>query len=126
MLGIVGESGSEVGHRQDVDEPPPRTAKVEGEVIFEGKDVRKLAAEGQEHFWGVQMTMVFQDPMTSLNPVKKCGEQIAETLRYHLGRSRKERDRRGRGAFGQVGIPEPGKRVHQYPTSSRAASASRW
>ena len=59
---------------------------MSGDVTYDGQDVRALAAAGTKHFFGVQMTMVFQDPMTSLNPVKRVGEQIAETLRYHLGR----------------------------------------
>ena len=116
MLGIVGESGSGKSvTAKTLMNLLPRTAEVEGEVRFEGKDVRELAAKGQEHFWGVEMTMVFQDPMTSLNPVKRCGEQIAETLRYHLGRSKQEALAEAEDLLGQVGIPEPSKRVHQYP-----------
>ncbi len=116
MLGIVGESGSGKSvTAKTLMNLLPRTAKVEGQVTFEGKDVRKLAAAGQKHFWGVEMTMVFQDPMTSLNPVKRCGEQIAETLRYHLDRSRSEAMAEAEDLLGQVGIPEPSKRVHQYP-----------
>ena len=116
MLGIVGESGSGKSvTAKTLMNLLPRTAEVEGEVIFEGKDVRELAAKGQEHFWGVEMTMVFQDPMTSLNPVKRCGEQIAETLRYHLGRNRKEALAEAEDLLGQVGVPEPSKRIHQYP-----------
>ncbi len=116
MLGIVGESGSGKSvTAKTLMNLLPRSAEVEGEVIFEGNDVRKLAAEGREHFWGVEMTMVFQDPMTSLNPVKKCGEQIAETLRYHLGRSKKEALEEAVDLLGQVGLPDPAKRVDQYP-----------
>jgi peptide/nickel transport system ATP-binding protein len=116
MLGIVGESGSGKSvTAKTLMNLLPRTAEVEGEVIFEGNDVRKLAAEGREHFWGVEMTMVFQDPMTSLNPVKKCGEQIAETLRYHLGRNKKEALEEAVDLLGQVGLPDPAKRVDQYP-----------
>ncbi len=116
MLGIVGESGSGKSvTAKTLMNLLPRSAEVEGEVTFEGKDVRKLAAEGQNHFWGVEMTMVFQDPMTSLNPVKRCGEQIAETLRYHLNHSKKDAIAEAEDLMGQVGIPEPGKRVQQYP-----------
>jgi peptide/nickel transport system ATP-binding protein len=116
MLGIVGESGSGKSvTAKTLMNLLPRTAEVDGSVVFEGKDVRKLAAEGHDHFWGVEMTMVFQDPMTSLNPVKRCGEQIAETLRYHLGRKKKEAMAEAEDLLGQVGIPEPSKRVHQYP-----------
>lgn len=115
-LGIVGESGSGKSvTAKTLMNLLPRTAEVSGDVIFEGEDVRRLAAEGREHFWGVKMTMVFQDPMTSLNPVKKCGEQIAETLRYHLKRDKRTALSEAEDLLAQVGIPEPGKRVDQYP-----------
>lgn len=115
-LGIVGESGSGKSvTAKTLMNLLPRTAEVSGDVIFEGEDVRRLAEEGREHFWGVKMTMIFQDPMTSLNPVKKCGEQIAETLRYHLKRDKKTALSEAEDLLAQVGIPEPGKRVNQYP-----------
>ena len=115
-LGIVGESGSGKSvTAKTLMNLLPRSAEVTGDVIFDGRDVRKLAAEGEHHFWGVQMTMVFQDPMTSLNPVKKCGEQIAETLRYHLGHDKKTAWAEAEDLLNQVGIPEPAKRVDQYP-----------
>lgn len=115
-LAIVGESGSGKSvTAKTLMNLLPRTAEVSGEVHYEGRDVRELAAAGTKHFWGVQMTMVFQDPMTSLNPVKKVGEQIAETLRYHLGRHRREALQEAEELLGQVGVPEPGRRVSQYP-----------
>lgn len=115
-LGIVGESGSGKSvTARTLMNLLPRTAQVDGEVLYEGRDVRALAAAGAKHFWGVEMTMVFQDPMTSLNPVKKVGEQIAEVLRYHLGRSRGEALAEAVDLLGQVGIPEPARRVAQYP-----------
>jgi peptide/nickel transport system ATP-binding protein len=116
MLGIVGESGSGRSvTAKTLMNLLPRTAEIEGSVMFDGQDVRQAAADGRDHFWGVEMTMVFQDPMTSLNPVKKCGEQIAETIRYHLGQSKSEALAMAEDLLGQVGIPEPGKRVSQYP-----------
>ena len=115
-LAIVGESGSGKSvTAKTLMNLLPRSAQVSGEVTYDGQDVRALAAAGTKHFFGVQMTMVFQDPMTSLNPVKKVGEQIAETLRYHLGRSRREALREAEDLFDQVGIPEPARRVSQYP-----------
>ena len=115
-LGIVGESGSGKSvTARTLMNILPRTAEVTGEVSFDGQDVRALAAAGTKHFWGVAMAMIFQDPMTSLNPVKKVGEQIAEMLRYHLGRDRKEALREAEELLHQVGIPEPGHRVRQYP-----------
>ncbi len=115
-LAIVGESGSGKSvTAKTLMNLLPRTAQVSGEVTYDGKDMRALATEKVKHFFGVQMTMVFQDPMTSLNPVKKVGEQIAETLRYHLGRSRREAMAEAAELLGTVGVPEPARRVSQYP-----------
>lgn len=115
-LGIVGESGSGKSvTARTLMNLLPRTAEVSGDVLFDGEDVRRLASEGRKHFWGVKMAMIFQDPMTSLNPVKKCGEQIAETLRYHLKRNRRTARAEAEDLLAQVGIPEPGKRARQYP-----------
>ena len=115
-LAIVGESGSGKSvTAKTLMNLLPRTAEVRGDVTYEGQDVRALAAAGTKHFFGVKMTMVFQDPMTSLNPVKKVGEQIAETLRYHLGRRRREALGEAEHLLEVVGVPEPGRRVGQYP-----------
>lgn len=116
MLGIVGESGSGKSvTAKTLMNLLPRTAEVDGNVTFEGDDVRAIAYERRKHFWGVKMTMVFQDPMTSLNPVKRCGEQITETLRYHLGDSKTTAKKKAIELLEQVGVPEPSKRVDQYP-----------
>jgi len=115
-LGIVGESGSGKSvTAKTLMNLLPRSAEVSGDVVFDGADVRALAARRAKHFWGVKMTMVFQDPMTSLNPVKRCGEQIAETLRYHLGRDRRQALAEATDLLEQVGVPDPAKRVIQYP-----------
>jgi peptide/nickel transport system ATP-binding protein len=115
-LGIVGESGSGKSvTAKTLMNLLPRTAEIGGAVSFDGQDVRAMAQDHVKHFWGVKMTMVFQDPMTSLNPVKKCGEQIAETLRYHLGKSKKEALQIAVDLLEEVGVPEPSKRIDQYP-----------
>jgi len=115
-LAIVGESGSGKSvTAKTLMNLLPRSALVSGDVTYAGADVRALAAAGARHFFGVQMTMVFQDPMTSLNPVKRVGEQIAETLRYHLGRSRREARQEAENLLEAVGMPEPARRVSQYP-----------
>ncbi len=115
-LAIVGESGSGKSvTAKTLMNLLPRSALVSGDVTYAGQDVRALAAAGTKHFFGVQMTMVFQDPMTSLNPVKRVGEQIAETLRYHLGRSRSEALEEAENLLEAVGMPEPARRVSQYP-----------
>ena len=115
-MGIVGESGSgKTVTAKTLMNLLPSYAKVGGAVDFDGRDVFAMAANREKHFWGVEMTMVFQDPMTSLNPVKKIGEQIAESLRVHLGRSRRDALAEAGDLLEQVGIPEPGKRLTQYP-----------
>ena len=116
MLGIVGESGSGKSvTAKTLMNLLPRSAEVDGNITFEGDDVRAVAKERRKHFWGVKMTMVFQDPMTSLNPVKRCGEQITETLRYHLGDDKSTAKKKAIDLLEQVGVPEPPKRVDQYP-----------
>jgi len=116
MLGVVGESGcGKSVTAKTLMNLLPRTAEVSGEITFDGEDVRAIARSRRKHFWGVKMTMVFQDPMTSLNPVKRCGEQIAETLRYHLNMGHDEAMARAVDLLEQVGIPEPARRVRQFP-----------
>ncbi|MCS5684368.1 MAG: ABC transporter ATP-binding protein, partial [Acidimicrobiales bacterium] len=115
-IGIVGESGSgKTVTAKALMNLLPSYAQVEGTVTFGDRDVFAMAANREKHFWGVEMTMVFQDPMTSLNPVKKVGEQIAESLRVHLNKSRREALAEAGDLLEQVGIPEPGKRLTQYP-----------
>ena len=115
-IGIVGESGSGKSvTAKALMNLLPSYAQVGGTVDFDGRDVFAMAANREKHFWGVEMTMVFQDPMTSLNPVKKVGEQIAESLRVHLKKGRREALAEAGDLLEQVGIPEPGKRLTQYP-----------
>jgi peptide/nickel transport system ATP-binding protein len=117
-LGIVGESGSgKTVTAKTLMNLLPSHAMVEGSAHFDGYDLRALAAGNKpaKHLWGVEIAMIFQDPMTSLNPVKKVGEQIAESVRYHLGRTRKEARRRAGELLEQVGVPEPGRRLDEYP-----------
>ena len=115
-LGVVGESGSGKSvTAKALMNLLPSYAQVGGTVDFDGRDMFAMAASREKHFWGVEMTMVFQDPMTSLNPVKKVGEQIAESLRVHLGRSRRDALAEAGDLLEQVGIPEPGARLTQYP-----------
>jgi len=115
-IGIVGESGSgKTVTAKALMNLLPSYAQVEGTVTFDSRDVFAMAAKREKHFWGVEMTMIFQDPMTSLNPVKKIGEQIAEPLRVHLSRGRREALAEAGDLLEQVGIPEAGKRLTQYP-----------
>jgi peptide/nickel transport system ATP-binding protein len=115
-MGIVGESGSGKSVLvRSIMNLLPRTATVEGRVLFEGRDVRSLPAAERKHFWGPQMAMVFQDPMTSLNPVKKVGRQIIDPLRYHLNLPAAMARRRALELLDLVRIPEADRRLGQYP-----------
>ena len=117
-LGIVGESGSgkSVLVRSIMNLLANNAFVPEGsKVIFDGRDVRKLSRPEAKHFWGTEMAMVFQDPMTSLNPVKRIGTQITESIQFHLKLSRKAAVDRAIDLMHQVKIPEPRRRLEQYP-----------
>jgi peptide/nickel transport system ATP-binding protein len=117
-LGIVGESGSgkSVLVRSIMNLLANNSFVPDGsKVIFDGRDVRKLSRPEAKHFWGTEMAMVFQDPMTSLNPVKRIGTQITESIQFHLKLSRKAAIDRAIDLMNQVKIPEPRRRLEQYP-----------
>ncbi|MGE0878420.1 MAG: ABC transporter ATP-binding protein [Acidimicrobiia bacterium] len=117
-LGVVGESGSgkSVLVRTVMGLLPPTAIISDDSVVnLAGRDVRHLNPLEAKHFWGPEIAMVFQDPMTSLNPVKKIGVQLTEPLRYHLGLSRRSAESRALELMEQVGIPEPRRRLSQYP-----------
>ncbi len=117
-VAIVGESGSgkSVGALSIlrlIPNPPGKI--VGGEILFEGQDLLKLSDEEIRHIRGRKISMVFQEPMTSLNPVLSIGMQLTETMMLHLGISREEADRRAEELLGKVGISEPGRRLRQFP-----------
>lgn len=116
-LAIVGESGSgkSVMVRSLMNILPAGRARVEGRVLFEGRRVDEFEPARARHFWGVDMAMVFQDPMTSLNPVVKIGQQVGESLRYHLSMSKSEADERALELLSMVELPDPKRRMRQYP-----------
>ena len=90
-LGVVGESGSgkTVLARSIMNLLPRRTTvPAGGQILFAGRDIRPLGLRAMRRVWGRELAMVFQDPMTSLNPVVKIGRQITEALRYHLDMSK--------------------------------------
>ena len=95
----------------------PRSAVVppESRLVFEGTDILSLSAEKKRRLWGPQIAMIFQDPMTSLNPVRTIGSQITAPMRYHLGLSRREAQARAVGLLAQVGISAAERRLKQYP-----------
>jgi peptide/nickel transport system ATP-binding protein len=115
-LGIVGESGSGKSVLvRSVMRILPATATITGDVRYRGRDLDDLSPNEARHFWGVEMAMVFQDPMTSLNPTKRVGRHISESLRYHLGAGRDAAERDAIRMLDRVGLPAAGQRFRDYP-----------
>jgi oligopeptide/dipeptide ABC transporter ATP-binding protein len=117
-LGIVGESGcgksvTALSVMGLIPKPPARI--VEGEVLFEGRDLTKLDEAQLEDVRGREIAMIFQDPMTSLNPTLKIGTQLTETLRRHLGLSKDAARRRAIELLEEVHIPNAAARLDDYP-----------
>jgi peptide/nickel transport system ATP-binding protein len=86
-----------------------------GTIKFEGHEIGGTSARQMRAYWGTQMAMVFQDPMTSLNPVVKIGNQITESVRYHLDVSHEYADETALSLLTSVGIPEAQRRLNEYP-----------
>ncbi|WP_084789259.1 ABC transporter ATP-binding protein, partial [Saccharomonospora iraqiensis] len=117
-LGVVGESGSGksvLGRSVMGLHTTGPGVTVTGRVSFAGTDVHALHRAGRRALWGSRIGMVFQDPMTALNPVKKIGTHLTETVRGHARVSRAAARARAEELLGLVGIPEPRRRLGQYP-----------
>jgi ABC-type microcin C transport system duplicated ATPase subunit YejF len=117
-IGIVGESGSgkSVTSLAVMGLLQKPAAKIpQGEIIFNGQDLLKFNDSQMRAIRGNQISMIFQEPMTSLNPVFKVGDQIAETIRIHRNISNKEAWDRAVDLMNQVGIPNPALSAHKYP-----------
>ena len=116
-LGIVGESGSgkTILARSIMGLLPAGNTVREGHVWYEGTDVIGYGADEMRRFWGSEMSMVFQDPMTSLNPVVRIGRQITESLELHLDMSGDDAREQALALLSSVGIPEPAQRLDEYP-----------
>jgi oligopeptide transport system ATP-binding protein len=117
ILGIVGESGSgksvtSLSIMGLVDQPGKIT---EGSIIFDGKELVNLTHQELSEIRGNDMSMIFQDPMTSLNPVFRVGNQIKEILKTHTEMTKEERHERALELLKLVNIPEPETRIKQYP-----------
>ncbi len=117
MLGLVGESGCGKSVTalsiMRLISPPGKIAG--GSVFFKGKDLSKLSEEEMRQIRGNDIAMIFQDPMTSLNPVYTVGEQIAEALRLHRGLDRKAAWTATIDSMHEVSIPAPERRANDYP-----------
>ncbi|MBV8409549.1 MAG: ABC transporter ATP-binding protein [Alphaproteobacteria bacterium] len=115
-LGIVGESGcGKTMLSRAILQLLPKRARLEGRVMFGGRDLATLDPESLRRLRGPELAVVFQDPMTSLNPVLTIGTQIIETLQAHLGMDATTAFKRGTELLAAVGIPAPGQRMRQYP-----------
>jgi oligopeptide/dipeptide ABC transporter ATP-binding protein len=117
-LGLVGESGcgksvTSLSIMGLIETPPGEI--VAGEIWFDGRELLSLSEHDREEIRGNDMTMIFQEPMTSLNPVFTVGEQIAESVRLHRKASKREAWDRATEMLRLVGIPSPERRVKQFP-----------
>ena len=116
-VGIVGESGSgksvtSLAVMRLLPQPP---AHITGEILFQGKNLLNLPEDEMRKIRGNNISMIFQEPMTSLNPVFKTGAQVAETLMLHRGMDKKTAWEKAIDLFNEVGIPNPSQKVHAYP-----------
>ena len=117
VLAIVGESGcgksvTAMSILRLIPDPPGRSA---GAIRFEGRDLLQATERDMRKIRGNDISMIFQEPMTSLNPVLTVGRQIGEALRLHQGLNKTDAIKRAIEALETVGIPEPARRVTQYP-----------
>ena len=116
-IGIVGESGcgKSVSMMSIMGLLSSNGKVVDGEIIFEGQDIANVSEKVMETIRGNKIGMIFQDPMTSLNPVLTIGDQLTESLIKHKGMKKKEAIEEAIKMLALVGIPSPEKRIKQYP-----------
>lgn len=116
-VGIVGESGSgkSVTSMSIMRLIVPPGKIVDGQIIFEGKDILKLSEKEMRDIRGNKISMIFQDPMTSLNPVFTIGNQLIEAIKIHNKVSKAQAKKRAVEMLKLVGIPSPERRLSQYP-----------
>lgn len=117
-LGVVGESGcgksvSALSIMRLIPSPPGRI--VGGQILFEDKDLVQMSLDKIRKMRGSEISMIFQEPMTCLNPVFTIGEQIAETIRIHQGLPKKAAFQQSIEMLQRVGIPSPERRAYDYP-----------
>ncbi len=117
-LGIVGESGSgksvsSLAIMRLIPDPPGKV--THGEILYRGEDLLKKSEREMRRIRGNEISMIFQEPMTSLNPIRRCGDQIAESLRLHRGMKRREAADEAVELMRAVGIANPEARAREYP-----------
>ena len=116
-VGVVGESGcgksvTAMSILRLIQTPP---GKIAGKILFQGRDLLELSEPEMQAIRGKDISMIFQEPMTSLNPVLTVGRQIGETVVLHEGVSARDAEQRAVEMLTLVGIPAPGRRVREYP-----------
>jgi peptide/nickel transport system ATP-binding protein len=116
-MGVVGESGSgkSVSFLTVMGLVTRKEARISGEVLFRGQDLLKLSPDEMRHIQGAKISMIFQDPLTALNPVHRVGNQIAEVFSAHRDATKKEAFEESVNLLQLVGIPRPRERARQYP-----------
>ncbi|OEV08013.1 hypothetical protein AN219_31510, partial [Streptomyces nanshensis] len=116
VLAVVGESGCGKSVASlAVMGLLPGTARVSGSVLLRGRELAGAEEKSLRRVRGSELSMIFQEPMTSLNPVLSVGRQIGEVLRRHQGLDRREAKERAVELLDSVGIPAPRRRIHEYP-----------
>lgn len=124
IVGLVGESGcgksvTSLSVMRLLNFTSGKVTK--GEVIFEGKDLQKLSENEMREIRGGKMSMIFQEPMSSLNPSMRIDKQMIEGIRLHMKLTKEEARARAASILTQVGIPDPDRVLKNYPTSCPAA-----
>ncbi len=118
VLGIVGESGSgksvtSLSINRLIPNPPGEI--VDGEILYKKTDLLKLSYDEMKDIRGKEIAMIFQEPMTSLNPVLRIGKQMNEVLLKHENSTKEEATQKSIKMLEAVGIPDPEKRINEYP-----------
>jgi peptide/nickel transport system ATP-binding protein len=115
-LGLVGESGSgKSATSLAIMRLLPPQARIEGKILFAGQDLLALREDSMRKLRGSNISMIFQEPMTALNPVMRVGDQVAEAVAAHHSVSRQEAKRRAVEALREVALPDPDQRANDYP-----------
>jgi peptide/nickel transport system ATP-binding protein len=114
-LGIVGESGSGKSVATQTIVGLTHGARISGRALFDGRDLLALGEEELRHVRGAEIAMIFQDPLSSLHPQYRVGWQIVEAIRAHRNTSKADARRNAIELLGRVGIPQPTRRIDDYP-----------
>ncbi|GGC74029.1 ABC transporter ATP-binding protein [Undibacterium terreum] len=128
-VALVGESGSgkSVSSLAIMGLLPPDTSSIDpaSKILFEGRSLLELSIEQRRDLCGKEISMIFQEPMTSLNPVFTVGFQIGEVLRLHMGMDAKQARKRSIELLGEVGIPDPSTKIDAFPSQMSGGQQQR-